>query len=76
MITITIISWTMGIYSNIFNLERVVGPFSNQQDAERYLRETGFSHHGLDWGRNDTWEREVDWRTKEISYFCPIQPTT
>jgi hypothetical protein len=75
MITITITRWTEGFYANHFELVRVVGPFSDQQAAEKYLCHEGFMHHGLDWGSNDTWERDIDWRTKEYSFFCPLQPS-
>ena len=76
MLTIAIANYTESSYGTAFNLERVVGPFSNQRDAERYLCQEGFRHHGLDWVKNDTWEKTIDFRSKECAYFCPLQPIT
>jgi hypothetical protein len=71
---IAIVRWVYFFDGYAFATVRVVGTFSNQQDAEAYLLREGFKYCERDLERGAGWRKELSDIAYEACYFRTIQP--
>jgi hypothetical protein len=69
MLIIAIVRWVYFFDSYAFATVRVVGTFSNQQDAEAYLLREGFKYHEWNLERGAGWRKELSDIAYEACYF-------